>query len=772
MTKQIPRTGRGMTGKDGLKDLLAAAAHEGVPPAGGKQGVEEDGGVGAEAGAVADLGPAAGGGAADGARDDGRLRQKAHGVGLPHCRRLVQRLGLVGSAGGGLREMVRGDDAPVGLDAARLDQRDADAERLHLHPQGVGQGLHGELRDMVPAAEVEDDLAGNGGHIDNGPAPLRPHVRQHELRQPGKAEDIDLQLPAGLLQRHVLDGAERAVTGVVDQHVDASLGLHDRGDTGRHRSLVGHVETQRDDAEGAKRFHPLDPAGGTVDAVAFAGQQHGGLIPDAAARAGEKDYFLLFHNCLPGKGNGNRIADPDGLALLSGRAPAGRFPDDTHGLVIQPLLDALDDLDIGETAVLADDEADIYGTADPLRKGALRVFHTLCDPLGKGRGVIAAEGRGRKTVPVGPVRHHREGRAVDPAALGIDKGDGDAFLAEIGRQVLEVLPVLQIVLDAELPDEIGLHIGSAPGVHRVEAVEVILADGNGLDAVGLQMHVIEGHAPGIRHPVRQQLLPDILRRKTELQRLHRRILKHDAGAPARLGEQQRQPARLAAEAQDLFRQGLAGKETLIDIVGKELELEDDLVLVEMDVGEVPEAVDLGGKAGSERFKMVLKQIIRQTLLVGRLGVRPKGGEKERDRGREVQHLSHGTNVPKFLHGTGFFCKLYGSNATTMKADPTILHRKLKDFFGYDAFKGDQEAIITHLVEGKNAFVLMPTGGGWYFKDDEKKTMILYGGSGDFGRADLAFLNRIPRELRDYAFIYQPSLGLPGNELDLTDVEWF
>lgn len=48
---------------------------------------------------------------------------------------------------------------------------------------------------------------------------------------------------------------------------------------------------------------------------------------------------------------------------------------------------------------------------------------------------------------------------------------------------------------------------------------------------------------------------------------------------------------------------------------------------------------------------------------------------------------------------------------TMAADPTILHRKLKDFFGYDAFKGDQEAIITHLVEGKNAFVLMPTGGG-------------------------------------------------------------
>lgn len=41
----------------------------------------------------------------------------------------------------------------------------------------------------------------------------------------------------------------------------------------------------------------------------------------------------------------------------------------------------------------------------------------------------------------------------------------------------------------------------------------------------------------------------------------------------------------------------------------------------------------------------------------------------------------------------------------------ILHEKLKAFFGYDSFKGDQEAIIRHLIDGGNAFVLMPTGGG-------------------------------------------------------------
>ena len=47
----------------------------------------------------------------------------------------------------------------------------------------------------------------------------------------------------------------------------------------------------------------------------------------------------------------------------------------------------------------------------------------------------------------------------------------------------------------------------------------------------------------------------------------------------------------------------------------------------------------------------------------------------------------------------------------MEADSVTLHSKLKDFFGYDSFKGDQEAIISHLISGGNAFVLMPTGGG-------------------------------------------------------------
>ena len=40
-----------------------------------------------------------------------------------------------------------------------------------------------------------------------------------------------------------------------------------------------------------------------------------------------------------------------------------------------------------------------------------------------------------------------------------------------------------------------------------------------------------------------------------------------------------------------------------------------------------------------------------------------------------------------------------------------LHEALKKYFGFDKFKGDQEKIIQSLLDGKDTFVLMPTGGG-------------------------------------------------------------
>ncbi|HEY9117150.1 MAG TPA: RecQ family ATP-dependent DNA helicase, partial [Roseivirga sp.] len=41
----------------------------------------------------------------------------------------------------------------------------------------------------------------------------------------------------------------------------------------------------------------------------------------------------------------------------------------------------------------------------------------------------------------------------------------------------------------------------------------------------------------------------------------------------------------------------------------------------------------------------------------------------------------------------------------------VLRSKLKEVFGYDQFRGNQEKIILNILKGKNTFVIMPTGAG-------------------------------------------------------------
>ena len=67
------------------------------------------------------------------------------------------------------------------------------------------------------------------------------HVRHHELDEPREPEDVDLELPSRLVDRHVLDRAVGPVAGVVDQDVDAALLVDHPLDAGDHRRVVGDV---------------------------------------------------------------------------------------------------------------------------------------------------------------------------------------------------------------------------------------------------------------------------------------------------------------------------------------------------------------------------------------------------------------------------------------------------------------------------------------------------------------------------------------------------
>ena len=48
---------------------------------------------------------------------------------------------------------------------------------------------------------------------------------------------------------------------------------------------------------------------------------------------------------------------------------------------------------------------------------------------------------------------------------------------------------------------------------------------------------------------------------------------------------------------------------------------------------------------------------------------------------------------------------------TANITTTTLHKKLKEIFGYNSFRGEQEKIISNLLKGNDSMVIMPTGGG-------------------------------------------------------------
>ena len=121
-------------------------------------------------------------------------------------------------------------------------------------------------------------------------------MRQYQLSEPGQPEHVHVELAAGLGQRNVLDRAECAVSGVVDQYVDTPALGDDAGNQRGERRVVGDVETHRDDAVFRERRHEVDPPSYRVHTVTLGVQSAGDRRADTRRCSGDNGDFGA-HGC-------------------------------------------------------------------------------------------------------------------------------------------------------------------------------------------------------------------------------------------------------------------------------------------------------------------------------------------------------------------------------------------------------------------------------------------------------------------------------------------
>ena len=133
---------------------------------------------------------------------------------------------------------------PAGAYRSWLDHDDVDAESPDLEAQRVAQRFQGVLAGVVVRAAGNRQPPADRAHVHDPTPALTAHPGQHELNQPRRAEEVGLQLHAGVLDRDLLDRALEPVSGIVHQHPDRSLDLLDGLDGLSCSVRVAHVELQ------------------------------------------------------------------------------------------------------------------------------------------------------------------------------------------------------------------------------------------------------------------------------------------------------------------------------------------------------------------------------------------------------------------------------------------------------------------------------------------------------------------------------------------------
>ena len=128
----------------------------------------------------------------------------------------------------------------AGRHRPRLQHVHGDPEVTRLDRQGLGQRLERPLAGRVRPDQREDQPALNARDEDELARALRPHARQHGLRDPQRAERVQLEDLPDRLERNCLERRADGRPGIAHEDVDASRA----GDRGVDRRLVGYVEAE------------------------------------------------------------------------------------------------------------------------------------------------------------------------------------------------------------------------------------------------------------------------------------------------------------------------------------------------------------------------------------------------------------------------------------------------------------------------------------------------------------------------------------------------
>ena len=159
-----------------------------------------------------------------------------------HRGRLADRVGIGRVALSDVRRGAR----EIRAEATRLDDGHVDAERRHLGRKHLGEALDAELRRRIRRSPYRAGAAADRGDLDEPAAALLAKQRDGCLGHDDGAEEVGLDLRSEGIDRRVLDRRHVAVSGVVDDDVQAAEPIQG----GRHgtggRRLIRDIERQSD----------------------------------------------------------------------------------------------------------------------------------------------------------------------------------------------------------------------------------------------------------------------------------------------------------------------------------------------------------------------------------------------------------------------------------------------------------------------------------------------------------------------------------------------